>query len=522
MIVGISTSRNCAPSAPCLASAGKAFVIRYYSRTTKIPEKRMLPAEAQALAQAGLNIAVVYQDRARETDDFGTVRGRQDADSALAAAAQIGQPSGSAIYFAVDVNFTKDQVLTYVRPYFEAIRSVWSAAHNGAPLYRIGVYGSGLTCRLLKQAGLAELTWLAEATGWRESATYAEWDVRQAINKKNLCGIGSDWEHCEAKGDFGAFRPLGFDLVGEELSPTMRVAATSLNLRDRPSAEGNRPITLLPNLTPVKVLGPSAPGWSRVEARLGGAVFTGHVADRFLEPIPAQVWLDDGGPPTIPPAYWQEGRPEARRNSVAGQASPIGEVGRPTRDIHAPAGERIQQLTRIVEWLEVETSARYLPRDGKTYCNVYAADYVYLAGAYLPRVWWTGAAIARLASGRTVEPIYGKTVMEMRADALYQWLIDFGSTFGWRRVASPDDLQMAANGGGIGVICADRRAEGLSGHITVVVPETDVQRAVRNASGQVQQPLQSQAGSKNKRYGSAGPNWWQDSRYIGHVMFVHD
>lgn len=110
----------------------------------------------------------------------------------------------------------------------------------------------------------------------------------------------------------------------------------------------------------------------------------------------------------------------------------------------------------------------------------------------------------------------------MRADDLYRWLIDFGAMFGWRRVADATALQRAANVGGVGVICADRHDEGRSGHITVVVPETASSKALRDAAGNVTQPLQSQAGSRNRRYGSAGTDWWLGSQFVGHVMFVHD
>ncbi|MCY1296150.1 hypothetical protein D9M69_512080 [compost metagenome] len=110
----------------------------------------------------------------------------------------------------------------------------------------------------------------------------------------------------------------------------------------------------------------------------------------------------------------------------------------------------------------------------------------------------------------------------MRADDLYRWLLDFGALFGWRRATSVSELQHAANGGGVGIICADREAEGRSGHITIVVPENQEQRAKRNASGVLEQPLQTQAGERNKRYGSSGSNWWLGKQFIDHVFFVHD
>ncbi len=78
-----------------------------------------------------------------------------------------------------------------------------------------------------------------------------------------------------------------------------------------------------------------------------------------------------------------------------------------------------------MDWLDASHSARY-QRDQATYCNVYAADFCYLAGAYLPRVWWTASALMRIAQGEMPPAIYDSTIREMRADDLHAWLIDSG------------------------------------------------------------------------------------------------
>jgi hypothetical protein len=60
---GISTNRRCDPFTTCLRENGKQFVIRYHSRTTTQPEKRIAPVEAAELARADLDIATVYPCR---------------------------------------------------------------------------------------------------------------------------------------------------------------------------------------------------------------------------------------------------------------------------------------------------------------------------------------------------------------------------------------------------------------------------------------------------------------------------
>lgn len=535
MPIGISTSRRCEASAACLVTSGQQFVFRYHSRTTTLPQKRLHPAEAATLARQGLSIATVYQDRARQLEDFGDARGEQDAMSALVFAGQVGQPAGSAVYFAVDVDFSAAEINQAVIPYFNAIDRVFRQAGGGTAQLKIGVYGSGLTCRLVGALGFVSYRWLAEATGWRESAAYQGWTVKQRVNTgQQLCDLGSDFEPCEAKDDFGQFQPVGFAVQAGQ-GELRQVVADGGNLRHCPSTQFNTPITLLPGGQPVRVLGPSAPGWTRVRTSLGGSDVIGHLANSRLAPATVVPAAPSGSPavaaplppappasgPAIPPASLAENRASANRQSTDGRAYPLGETPRKTRDAAASAATRVSQLTDIVAWLDAPNSPRYQPALGATYCNVYAADFCYLASAYLPRVWWTNSALIQIAQGAAVPVLYADTVREMRADDLFAWLCDMGPRFGWTRVFDATALQNAANAGGIGLICADRKAAGRAGHISVVVPEVDGHQAVRDADGHVVQPLQSQAGARNYRYGSAGPSWWMSDDFIDRGFFIH-
>jgi len=523
MIEGISTNRHCHSSADCLLAAGKQFVFRYHSRTTQQPQKRLSPKEAAELARAGLDVAAVYQDRGRTEADFGAARGFEDGASAVVYAGQVGQPPDSAVYFAVDADFSAAQLHSAVVPYFRAVKSAFDRAGKGHANYRIGVYGSGLTCRLLtEELDFIAFTWLAEATGWRESRTYEAWTVRQHLNGGDtLCQLGSDFERCEARGSFGQFKPVGFALTRGQ-GELRSVAANVLNLRHAPTTEFNTPAAQLPQNHGVRVLGPSAPGWLRVRTELNGADLIGHVSEALLSPadaVPPAPLLPVERP--VPAVHLRENNAAARRASADARAFPLGEAGRPVRDSGADDATQCGQLRLLADWLDVETSLRYR-RTAVTFCNVYAADYCYLAQVYLPRVWWTEPALMSIGAGQMPPVVVGQTVREMRADDLHRWLIEFGAQFGWRRVFDATALQNCANAGGVGVICADRDAEGKPGHITVVVPEDSSHQAQRDPDGHVVQPLQSQAGATNHRYGSAGPGWWLDPMFRSFVFFVHD
>ena len=254
-INGLSTNRRCEASASCLFDAGRRFVVRYHSRTTTQPEKRLHPREAALLARAGMDIACVYQDRARALEDFGAERGEQDAIAALTYAGQVGQPAGSAVYFAVDADFSAQQIQSAVVPYFESVQRVFSQAGGGTRYLAIGVYGSGLTCRLIGQLPFVSFSWLAESSGWRESSAFGAWSIKQHVNSgQSLCALGNQFEDCESKPAFGQFKPVGFDVLAGQGEQRV-VKAEGGNLRHLPSTLFNEPIALLPQGQLVRVLG---------------------------------------------------------------------------------------------------------------------------------------------------------------------------------------------------------------------------------------------------------------------------
>ncbi len=197
---GLSTNRRCTHSAPCLHQAGQDFVFRYYSETTSQPEKVLTPGEARALQDAGLRLAVVYQDRARRAEDFTLEHGRRDGQFAAQYARQIGQAPGSTIFFAVDYDAPAAD-MGRITTYFDGVREALAAGPAGGSGLGVGAYGSGFICRSLAEQGLVTHTWLAEATGWRESASYQGWNVKQFVTHQALCQLPVDgWERCVSQG----------------------------------------------------------------------------------------------------------------------------------------------------------------------------------------------------------------------------------------------------------------------------------------------------------------------------------
>lgn len=280
-------------------------------------------------------------------------------------------------------------------------------------------------------------------------------------------------------------------------------APNGLFLRSAPDKNNNQnKITVLPMGHPVTKKAQSAvPKWWEVSTTVQGTGVDGFLNSDFLVPDSAFV-----APPAvsgIAPAHLHRSAPTTRSGTA--HAYPLNEPGQPTRDPNASAPDKAKKLTEIVNWLDVEKKARYLPNSKHTYCNIYAYDYCYLAGVYLPRVWWTSSALSKLKDGKTLSPIYGSTVHELNANSLFEWLKEHGPSFGWNRTFDFTAMQNAANSGQVVVICGANKVPNKSGHITAVVPETATQKATRSGAS-VTRPLQSQAGVSNQKYLTKA--WW--------------
>jgi hypothetical protein len=269
--------------------------------------------------------------------------------------------------------------------------------------------------------------------------------------------------------------------------------------------------------------------FTEVETSLNGAHFQGFAASAFLVPAPAASRERSMPRPMVPAAavaipavFAPTSSPGRTRRTTLATALSLDEPNPPGREGTTPEELR-DELNAIVDYLAVDKPShiRYQPGGGATFCNIYAHDYCHLAGVYLPRVWWSGDAIARLATGEAVEPRLGRTIDEQRANDLFRWLRDFGAGFGWRQTGTLTKLQTEANAGAVALIIARRVVEGRSGHITLVIPEAVGAHARRDRSGDVIAPLQTQAGARNFRRGTGPPNWWKGEQFADSAFWIH-
>lgn len=298
----IDASTPCTTKAPALFAAGIRTVIRYYSRDTTRPSKRLHAAEAAALTAAGLRIGIVHEGRfGDKVDNFDRATGVADALYAQSYGAQIiGQPDGSAIYFGADFDATKMQIRDNILPYFQGIADAFAQKPVG-PQYKVGIYGSGASCEAVLAAGLADKAWLAQSTGWLDYVSFRDarrWALLQGMGTK-VAGVDCDPNDANpdvAIGDFVLGQPA--PAMTQPIQPATPAAGPGpmafvmarhgLNLRSGPG-DTFEVRALLPFGTPVCVLKPSG-AWSMVDLQGDGAA-DGYVFSGFLgsnAPQPAQ------------------------------------------------------------------------------------------------------------------------------------------------------------------------------------------------------------------------------------------
>jgi len=178
------------------------FVARYY----RDPASRwptLSAAEARMVSSSGMRLVAVWEWHSQRPEYFTQASGYADAIAASGQAKGIGQPPGSAIYFAVDFNAQEADIRGPVDQYFRGVAAGLRAAARGGPGYRVGVYGSGAVCNYLKRSRLAEFAWLSNATAWSGYGSFADWNIKQG---KGSPSLSFSHDSNEARDEFGGFQ----------------------------------------------------------------------------------------------------------------------------------------------------------------------------------------------------------------------------------------------------------------------------------------------------------------------------
>jgi len=200
----IDTNTNCLGQSNLLKTKRVDTIGRYYRQQTH-PAWKITKAEAQEISQAGIKIFTIFEDFGYASDlRLTQAQGQSDGASALSQATAVGQPQGSAIYFAVEGlpnGYTKPD-LPKIRDYFAGV----TAAIGGK--YVLGVYGDGIVCKTLLDEHICKYTWLAAASykfeGTMDFLKSWRWSIAQ-MGPLDIDTDGLSVDLNVANGDFGAF-----------------------------------------------------------------------------------------------------------------------------------------------------------------------------------------------------------------------------------------------------------------------------------------------------------------------------
>ena len=202
----IDTAVDTRPYLPKLRAAGVKVIGRYLGRCAQWDGKRLVDngiastpgSEIDAILDNGFAVLSIYQYLSNNPYKFSgkgySVRTKRyftlkdaacrapanpphtaqqeaelDADAAVRQAKAIGQPAGTAIYFAVDFNFHRTDTVTRKRLliYFQTVHRIVKGAG-----YLLGAYGSGDALALLRQQSLVDFTWLSASRGYAGSSAF--------------------------------------------------------------------------------------------------------------------------------------------------------------------------------------------------------------------------------------------------------------------------------------------------------------------------------------------------------------
>lgn len=160
-------------TASALKKAGFAYTARYLGNSWKTFDA----AEAKAIRKAGLKLVSIFQKSADRSAYFTEEQGRQDGRDAVKAAQNVGQPAGTAIYFAVDFDAGKSAIPN-ILAYFKGVRQT---LHT----YKLGIYGSYTVMLAVK--GLADYYWQTYAWSYGKVADFIH--MHQYENNIKVAGV---------------------------------------------------------------------------------------------------------------------------------------------------------------------------------------------------------------------------------------------------------------------------------------------------------------------------------------------
>ena len=142
-----------------MKEAGYEYIGRYLTKVEGGLDKALTKEEADMIIKYGMKIISIYQTVGDTTGYFNVNQGVIDAKEAYNAAVNLGIPTDSTIYFAVDYDAYGDNVNNNVIPYFNEINKYFNSQEIK---YNIGVYASRTCCNMVSDKKLAKYSYVRD------------------------------------------------------------------------------------------------------------------------------------------------------------------------------------------------------------------------------------------------------------------------------------------------------------------------------------------------------------------------
>lgn len=167
---------------------GYTVVGRYLTGSSK----GLKDDEPKRILDNGLSFFPIFQETlyTDTVSKYNYNLGVSDANKAVNRAMELGIPSGTIIYFAIDFDPIDSEISSYVIPYFNGINSAIGQ-------YKVGIYGTRNACTKVMGAGYAETCFVSDmSTGYSGNMGFKipnNWNLDQ-FHEYSVTTASGSWD----------------------------------------------------------------------------------------------------------------------------------------------------------------------------------------------------------------------------------------------------------------------------------------------------------------------------------------
>lgn len=171
-----------------LKSNGYTVVGRYLTGSSK----GLKNDEPKRILDNGLSFFPIFQETlySDTVSKYNYNLGVSDANKAVNRAEELGIPSGTIIYFAIDFDPINSEISSYVIPYFNGINSAIGQ-------YKVGIYGTRNACTKVMGEGYAETCFVSDmSTGYSGNMGFKipnNWNLDQ-FHEYSVTTASGSWD----------------------------------------------------------------------------------------------------------------------------------------------------------------------------------------------------------------------------------------------------------------------------------------------------------------------------------------